>query len=174
MIEQPGGTLVVDRNDQELDERDYQILRELQRNARIRVVDLANRISLSPSPCFSRLKRLEDSGVIKGYTAILDYEKLGKPVVAYVNVTLGNHTRREFDQFERLVNDIPEIISCNLISGDFDYILKIVARDIDQLHSLASVMFAKANSIAKHFTFISIKEVKDRSIVPVDFFLDRV
>jgi Lrp/AsnC family transcriptional regulator, regulator of ectoine-degradation genes len=164
---------VTDLSTDELDGRDYQILRELQRNARIKVVDLAERINLSPSPCFSRLKRLEESGVIKGYSAILDFDKLAKPVVSYAKVTLDHHTQEQFEAFERVVNQIPEIVSCYLVSGDFDYLMKVVTRDIDHFHRITALLFSRVKTIDKHFTFITIKEVKDRTILPIDFLLDK-
>lgn len=152
----------------DLDDRDYKILRELQSNGRIKVVDLAERISLSASPCFSRLKYLEEIGVIKGYAAVVDYQKLLKPVVTYAKITLSNHARQYFDQFERSVEKHPEVVSCHLISGDFDYLVKIVTRDIEHFHDFMEVLCSKENSVSQHFTFITIKEVKDRSIVPID------
>lgn len=155
-----------------LDIRDYKILRELQKNGRLKVVDLAERISLSPSPCFARLKRLEDEGYIKGYSAVLDFEKLVKPVVTYVRVTLTRHTKHQFSEFEKIVRDIPEIISCHLVSAEFDYILKMVSRDIDHFHMVTELLFTRAEFISQHFTFITIKEVKDRSIIPIDFLID--
>jgi DNA-binding Lrp family transcriptional regulator len=157
-----------------LDTRDYKILRELQRDGRLKVVELAERISLSPSPCFARLKRLEDEGYIKGYSAILDFEKLVKPVVTYVRVTLTRHTKQQFSEFEKIVKDIPEIISCHLVSAEFDYILKMVSRDIDHFHMVTELLFTRADFISQHFTFITIKEVKDRSIIPIDLLIEEV
>ncbi len=155
-----------------LDSRDYKILRELQRNGRIKVVDLAERISLSPSPCFSRLKRLEDEGYVKGYSAVLNFEKLAKPVVTYVRITLSRHNARQFSEFEQIVREIPEIVSCHLVSAEFDYMLKMVSRDIDHFHAVTELLFSRAEFISQHFTFITIKEVKDSSIIPIDFLLD--
>lgn len=155
-----------------LDNRDYRILKELQSNGRMKVVDLAERISLSPSPCFSRLKHLEDSGVIKGYAAVIDYRKLAKPVVTYAKITLANHTRRHFDRFERSVQQHPEVVSCHLISGDFDYLVKIVTRDIEHFHNFMEILCSKENEVSQHFTFIAIKEVKDWSIIPIDHLVE--
>lgn len=156
----------------DLDSRDYKILKELQADGRMKVVDLARRVSLSASPCFSRLKHLENTGVIKGYTALLDIQKFTKPVVTFIKVTLANHSRQHFEKFEQSVQRHSEIVSCHLMTGDFDYLLKIVTRDIDHFHNFMDVLCSKENDVSQHFTFITIKEVKERSIIPIEHLLD--
>ena len=113
-----------------LDKTDLQILRTLQENARLTTKELAARVSLSSTPVFERLKRLEANGYIKKYIAIVDAEKLGKGFVVFCNVKMRRLSREIAQEFTRIIRDIPEVTECYNISGSFDYLLKIYAPDM--------------------------------------------
>ena len=100
-----------------LDELDLKILKTLQREGRITKVKLAEAVNLSPSPCWERLKRLEDLGVISGYHAHINLEKLVKPTLVLTEVTLRHHQHEDFQIFEKAVQDIPEIVECYALGG---------------------------------------------------------
>lgn len=108
-----------------LDEIDRRILRELQDNARLSNAELAERVGLSASPCWQRVKRLEDSGYIQGYVAILDHKRLGMPDTIIIEVTLERHDDEVIERFGRALTDLPEILEAYLTTGEYDYFVKV-------------------------------------------------
>ena len=108
-----------------LDEIDRNILRQLQDNARLSNADLAERVGLSPSPCWQRVKRLEDSGLIQGYVAILDHKQLGMPDTIIIEVTLERHDDEVIERFGKALTDLPEILEAYLTTGEYDYFIKV-------------------------------------------------
>jgi Lrp/AsnC family leucine-responsive transcriptional regulator len=108
-----------------LDDIDRAILRELQANARLSNTELAERVGLSPSPCWQRVKRLEDSGCIQGYVAILDHKRLGMPDTVIIEVTLERHDDEGIERFGRALTDLPEILEAYLTTGEYDYFVKV-------------------------------------------------
>lgn len=117
-----------------LDEKDYDILKLLEENAKLTVREIAVRINLSPTPTHERIKRLEKSGVIKNYAAILDKKKVGKRIMVICMVTLRKHNKKAGADFISAVRQFSEVLECYNISGDFDFMLKIVAESMDSYH----------------------------------------
>ena len=113
-----------------LDEVDLQILTLLQRDGRITNADLAKAVNLSPPSVLQRVRVLEKAGLIRGYHALLDHERLGLRITAMVQITLALHQDMAIERFRRAVLDIPEILECHHVSGDFDFLLKVVVRDM--------------------------------------------
>lgn len=113
-----------------LDEPDRRILTVLQSEARLSNVELAQRVGLSESPCLRRVRRLEDSGVIAGYRAVLNRQKLGLGLTAFVGVKVGPHDHIEEQTFANAVTALPEVVSCHLVSGDMDFLLQVVVPDL--------------------------------------------
>ena len=107
-----------------MDAIDRRILRALHRNARLTNAELAEEVGLSPSPCWTRVKRLEQAGVIKGYVAILDQAKLGLPDTVIIEVMMERHDDEQLRRFEQAVMDMPEVIEAWLVTGEYDYIIK--------------------------------------------------
>jgi DNA-binding Lrp family transcriptional regulator len=121
----------------ELDRLDRAILRLLQDDGRLSNAQLAERVALSPSACLRRLQRLEDSGVIQGYRAQLQAEAIGRPTTVFIEVTLSNQGTAALDAFERAVAACPDVLECHLMSGDFDYLLRVAVAglaDYERLH----------------------------------------
>ena len=112
-----------------LDDLDQRILDELSRDGRLANTDLARRIGLSPSACWTRVRALEEKGVIKGYTVIVDRTAMGLPETVVVEVTLEKHrhTANVLDAFEKAIANLPEVIEAALVAGDFDYYLRVAA-----------------------------------------------
>ena len=117
-----------------LDKRDIEILKQLQLKAKMSIKELANRISLSPTPVYERIKRLEKSGIIRGYAAEIDKHKLGLEVLVFCQVSLRLHTQKYIEKFERFLEQTPEILEAYHIAGNYDYLLKIVVRDSKEYH----------------------------------------
>ena len=115
---------------EKLDKTDLQILRTLQENARLTVKELASNVSLSSTPVFERLKRLENQGYIKKYIAVLDAEKLNQGFVVFCNVKMHRMSHDIAEQFSQMVKGIPEVTECYNVSGSFDYLLKVHAANM--------------------------------------------
>lgn len=114
-----------------LDEIDKKILNILQNNARISNLELAEKVNLSPTPCARRVKRFEDEGLITGSITLLDQEKLGLKLTAYIAVSMERHTHEQFERFESEVTQFPEVVVCSVVTGRAeDYLLKVVVKDM--------------------------------------------
>ena len=149
------------------DDTDYQILRTLQKNAKLTTKELADAVHLTPTPVFERQKRLERNGYLKTYVAILDPEQLGKGLLVFCKVKLKQINREIADDFERRIRHIPEVTECYNTSGTYDYLLKIRTTDMKEyqqfvlnklgvLESLASLESIFVMSEAKHSYGINI------------------
>jgi len=114
-----------------LDKIDKQILHELQANARISNLELAEKVNLSPTPCARRVKQLEESGIIVNHITVLDSEKLGLNLTAMISVTMEKHTAELFEKFERDAALLPEVMECYIVTGqDSDFLIKALIRDM--------------------------------------------
>ncbi|MGT2515371.1 Lrp/AsnC family transcriptional regulator [Sphingomonas panni] len=122
-----------------LDRLDFRILAQLQRNGRITNVDLADAVGLSPSPCLSRVKRLEKAGYITGYGAHVALAKLGETLTVFTEVTLKDHRTGDFSRFEQRARNVPEIVECHLVSGGYDYLIKFITRNVSQYQELIEI-----------------------------------
>ncbi|MGN6449466.1 MAG: Lrp/AsnC family transcriptional regulator [Brucella intermedia] len=144
-----------------LDAVDLRILRAVQENARITKLALAEKVGLSATPCWLRLRKLEEAGVVTGYHAHIAYRKIAPIAYVIVQITLGNHRQSDFDRFERAITAVPEIVSCWSVGGGVDYFLMIVARDIDGYQRLIDRLLDQNIGIERYFTYIVTKLVKD-------------
>lgn len=116
----------------QLDRYDGMILERLQRDGRISNQELADAISLSPSPCLRRVRQLEEDGLIDGYVALLNARKLGLNLMAFIQISMDKHTPERFERFESLIASYPEVLECHLITGQSaDYLLKVIVEDMD-------------------------------------------
>jgi DNA-binding Lrp family transcriptional regulator len=140
-----------------LDRIDLKILAELQKNGRITNVDLADAVGLSPSPCLTRVKRLEQAGYIAGYGAQLELRKLGDVLLVFTEMTLSDHRRDDFARFEAAIRNIPEIVECHLVSGGYDYLLKFITNGVNHYQSVIESMLERNIGIEKYFSYIVIK-----------------
>lgn len=151
-----------------LDERDLAILKAVAANGRITKVELAERIGLSPSPAWTRLKRLEAAGLIEGYGARLNLRKLGPSVTVFVAAELGEHNAASFQGFEKAIQRWDEVVACWALGGGFDYLLQIVTRDIESYQALIDHMLEARIGLARYFTYIVTKPVKGPELPPLD------
>jgi Lrp/AsnC family transcriptional regulator, leucine-responsive regulatory protein len=156
----------------QLDGVDKSILREIQRDGRLSIVELAERVNLSKSPCLKRLRRLEKDGYIKGYNAVLDAKKLSYGHLVFVQVTLANTTREKLEEFNRAVQNVPQVLSCHMMSGGYDYLLKVRTRDMDEYRILMGDVLSALPSVGQTSTFAVMEEVKDTMHVPIDQHVD--
>ncbi|MEY8760283.1 Lrp/AsnC family transcriptional regulator [Chryseobacterium tongliaoense] len=144
-----------------LDDKDMQLLRLLQKNAKLTVKELAKEINLSPSPVFERAKRLEQEGYIKRYSAILDAEKLNRGFTVFCQIKLKIHDRSVGHEFVNEILEIEEVAECYNISGDFDFLLKVQVRDMKHYQDFVFNKLGSVDSIGStHSTFV-MAEVKN-------------
>ena len=145
---------------EKLDKVDIQILRAMQENARLTVKELASKVSLSSTPVFERLKRLESSGYIKKYIAVLDAAKLNQGFVVFCNVKLSKMNREIASEFTRKIQDIPEVTECYNISGSFDYLLKIHAPNMKYYQEFLLNVLGTIDNLGSLETVFVMDEVK--------------
>ncbi|MDB5936328.1 MAG: AsnC family transcriptional regulator [Massilia sp.] len=143
-----------------LDRIDRRILQELQADARLSSADLADRVSLSASPCWRRVKRLEAEGVICGYQARLDSRKLGYQVTAFIHISLDKPHTQYVQEFEKAVMAIPQVLACHRISGRYDHQLMVVAEDLEAYGLFAEKYINGLPSVKEVYTSFVLKEVK--------------
>ncbi|KSV93296.1 Lrp/AsnC family transcriptional regulator [Sinorhizobium sp. GL28] len=157
-----------------LDAIDLRILDAIQRDGRITKLALAEKAGLSPTPCWMRLRKLEKAGIISGYHAHVALRRVAPVASVMVELTLANHRQADFDRFERAVRDIPEIVCCWSVGGGVDYILKIVAANIDAYQRLIDTLLDRELGIARYFTYIVTKTVKEEAVLPVSLLMPDV
>jgi len=150
-----------------LDRFDRLILHHLQRDARLSHVALSERVNLSPSQCARRLQQLEQSGVITGYSAVIDPQALGLDVVALINITLEKHQENIAAAFEKAVQERPEILECLLITGDGDYELRVIAPNLQAFSRFISEHLMKMPGVSSIKSNIQLSQVKARVALPL-------
>jgi DNA-binding Lrp family transcriptional regulator len=155
-----------------LDRIDVNILAQLQRNGRMSKVDLAEAVALSPSPCLTRVSRLERCGYILGYNANVNVELLGQTSIVFSEVTLTHHHTQVFNNFENKIRTVDEVLECHRISSEYDYLLKFVTRDIAHYQSLMEEILEGDFGIAKFSTYIVLKSPVTRSYYPINKIFD--
>lgn len=151
-----------------LDDRDIKILATLSREGRLSKSELAKRVNLSPTPCWERLSRLEKAGIISGYHAEIELRLLGPQVSVFVMVELENHRSATFQAFEQAVSVYDEIMSCWALGGGFDYLMQVVTRDVDSYQRMIDDLLARRVGLARYFTYIVTKPIKQSACPPFD------
>ncbi|MER8865243.1 Lrp/AsnC family transcriptional regulator [Mesorhizobium sp. M0751] len=150
-----------------LDPIDLKILDAIQRDGRITKLALAEKVGLSPTPCWMRLRKLEKAGIVSGYHARIAMRAIAPVATVLMEVTLASHRQADFDRFERVIRDIREIVACWSVGGGVDYLLKVMARDIDAYQRLVDTLLGREIGIDRYFTYIVTKTVKEESVLPV-------
>ncbi len=149
------------------DSIDRRILAELQSNGRLPIVELANRVHLTKTPTAERVRRLERTGVIKGYRAELEPEMLGAGHVIIVHVTLIQTSDNALELFNRAVHRIPEIQSCYMLAGQFDYMLKVRTSDISHYRNVLGDQIGKLPGVQQTHSYVALEVVKENTTIPV-------
>ena len=150
--------------EQVLDEFDKKILRELQIDGRLAFADLASRVGLSKTPCLNRVRKLERNGVIRRYRADLDPARIKKGHLVYVQVSLSNTKRSSLDKFNEAVREIPEIMSCHMMAGGYDYLLKIRTKNMTTYRQFLGDTLSMLPGVDKTSSFPVMEQVKESSI----------
>ena len=151
----------------DLDVVDRRILAVLQENARISNVDLAEQVGMSSSPCWRRVKTLEDSGVIAKHVSLVDPAAVGLPVSVFVQVTLERQIETALETFEQTVLARPEVMECYLMTGDSDYLLRVVVADLSAYERFLMDHLTRLNGVASIKSSFALKQVKYRTALPL-------
>ena len=152
-----------------MDRYDRKILAVLQEHGRLSNQELAEQVGLSPSPCLRRVRALEESGLIAGYRAMLDAHKMGFTLMALIGISMDKHTPERFAHFEALVQDIPEVLECLLITGQqSDYQIKVVVRDMKDFQQLLLGKLTRIEGVTGVHTSFVLRPVFMRTSLPVD------
>lgn len=155
-------------SDNSLDPTDLSILSELQADSSLSNVELARRVNLSPPATHTRVKRLEQLGYIQQYAALLNREKLGYDLLCFITVSLQSHQTTTTSNFRRAVQQMPEVLECYQVTGDYDYILKVVIRNRDDLRRFLMDQLTAIEGVAQIYTRIALDDLKSTTVLPLD------
>jgi Lrp/AsnC family leucine-responsive transcriptional regulator len=151
------------RHSGDIDQFDLKILRELSVNGRITVTDLAAKVGLSKTPCLARMRRLEATGYITGYRAVIDPVRVGLGHIAFVEVKLSDTTAKALDAFNAAVRKLPEVEQCHMIASRFDYLLKVRTGDIAAYRQVLGEKISALPHVAQISTYVAMEAVKDEA-----------
>jgi Lrp/AsnC family leucine-responsive transcriptional regulator len=152
---------------QSLDAIDFKILAALQEDARIANTDLAAAVGLSPAPCLRRVRALEERGVIRRHVSLVDPRAVGLPVSVFVNVSLERQVEAALNRFESVIATRPEVMECYLMTGDADYLLRVVCADLDAYERFVVEHLARIPGVASIRSSFALKQVKYSTALPV-------
>lgn len=150
-----------------LDAIDLKILGELQENARLTNAELATRVNLSPSPCLTRVRALESAGIVDRYVTLLDPKKVDLGVSVFISVTLERQVGKSLEQFERAIARYDEVMECYLMTGDSDYLLRVVVRDVEELQRFILDKLTTLPSVSNIRSSFALRQVKYKTSLPL-------
>ncbi|KAA0972182.1 Lrp/AsnC family transcriptional regulator [Aureimonas fodinaquatilis] len=150
-----------------LDLIDRKILRALQANGKIVIGELAEKVGLSPSPCARRVRLLEQAGIVKGYTAIVDQKKVGLPISAFASIKLERQREEDLDRFAEAVARWPEVVDCYLMTGQRDYLMRIVSADLEAYERFLKDKLTRLDNVASIETSFALGQVKRSEALPI-------
>lgn len=152
----------------QLDTFDRKIIRALAADGRMTAVDLAGKVGLSPSACTRRLQALEAAGVIAGYRAVIDPNAVGLGITAFVEITLDRQSDEALRAFEAALAKCPNVLSCHLMSGSSDYLIRVAARDLTDFQHLHANVFGHLPGVARIESKFALREAIDRPLIPIE------
>ncbi|MEM6680873.1 MAG: Lrp/AsnC family transcriptional regulator [Pseudomonadota bacterium] len=150
-----------------LDSIDLEIISILQRSGDISNVELAERVALSPTPCARRVKILEDAGFFRGKVTLVSQQAIGLPVTAFVQITMSRQKREKLSRFEEIISSWPEVMEFYLMTGDFDYLLRVVATGLDGFQEFIAKL-TDVEGIGQMKSSFALKQVTYRTALPLD------
>lgn len=157
-----------------LDRTDRKILEAMQANARISNLELAEQVNLSPTPCSRRVKRLEESGLIRGHVTLLDQSRLGLKLTAFIGISMDRHTPDRFQAFEEQVMSFPEVIECSVVTGQAaDYLLKVVVADMEYYEKFLLGKLTRIAGVTGVHSSFELRRVVQRTELPLTHVDDR-
>lgn len=153
-----------------LDETDHKILYLLQQNARMTVKEISEKLNLSTTPIFERIKKLEKSGIIDHYTAVINQELLGNKLTAFAHISFKDHSKELISAFEDKILALPEVLECHYVTGGADFIIKILVKDIERYKEFVTEKLFGISNIARIESFLSLTvKSKRNDVFPAEF-----
>ena len=153
--------------DRKLDDIDRRILAALQADGRMTAQEFADRVGLSPSPCARRVRLLEEAGVVKGYVAVIDQAKVGLPISVFASVKLERQREDDLDRFSQAVARWPEVVDCYLMTGQRDYLLRIVVSDLESYERFLKDKLTRLDGVASIESSFALGQVKRSNALPI-------
>jgi Lrp/AsnC family transcriptional regulator, leucine-responsive regulatory protein len=150
-----------------LDRIDSKIIAMLQSDGRITLQELADKVGLSPTPCARRLRMMEDEGIIKGYSAIIDQAKIGLPVSAFASIKLERQREEYLDRFAQTVSKWPEVVDCYLMTGQYDYLMRVVVADLAAYEAFLKTKLTRLEGVASIETSFALGQTKRSEVLPL-------
>lgn len=150
-----------------MDYIEYKILHALQNNARLSNIELAKEVGLTPSPCLRRVKNLEQKGVISGYSALINQNKVGLSVNVFVQVSLERQTEDHLEVFEEQIKEYSEVMEAYLMTGEADYLLRIVVKDLEKYESFLKENLTRIPGVSSIRSYFSLKQVIKKYNLPL-------
>tara|TARA_Y100000310_G_C20610184_1_gene777600 strand:+ start:562 stop:1053 length:492 start_codon:yes stop_codon:yes gene_type:complete len=150
-----------------LDKTDILILNQIQENARITHAELAKAVNLSTTPCYNRIKAMEEKGLIKQQVTLLEAEKLGLTLNVFIHVTLEKQVEEALQSFEEAISDRPEVMECYLMTGDEDYLLRVVVPNMKALEKFILQYLSKIPCVASIRSSFALKQVRYKTALPL-------
>lgn len=151
----------------QLDDIDRRIIAALQADGRMTAQELADRVGLSPSPCARRVRLMEDRGVITGYTAVIDQDMVDLPISVFASIKLERQREDELDRFSQAVARWPEVVDCYLMTGQRDYLLRIVVRDLHAYERFLKEKLTRLDGVASIESSFALSQIKRSNVLPV-------
>jgi Lrp/AsnC family leucine-responsive transcriptional regulator len=153
----------------EIDSIDKNILKLMQANGRITNLELADQVGLSATPCARRVKRLEESGLIKSHVTLLDAEALGLNLTAIIGISMDRHTPDRFEKFEQAIVDMPEVLECSIVTGQSaDFLLKVVVRDMRHYEKFLLGQLTKLSGVTGVHSSFVLRQVVNKTALPLE------
>lgn len=150
-----------------LDETDIRLLRALQEDAKVNAKELTDTLHISKTPIYERIKRLESEGIIKGYTAVVDNKKVGLPLVVFCNVSLAVHDDEHINRFKREIASVDEVMECYSTGGHYDFLLKVVLKDLEAYNAFVFEKLTKVHGIVKMQSSFVLGEIKHTNVLRI-------
>ena len=150
----------------QLDKTDYKILEILQSNSQFTIKEVAQKVNLSTTPVHDRIKRMETEGIIEKYVALINRRHVGKFLIAYSNVSLDKQRQENFEEFNQIIKEMKEVVECHVVSGSFDYLLKVIISDMEAYHAFYQRMSA-IQGVSHISSFFVMSEVKNVTAIPL-------
>jgi Lrp/AsnC family leucine-responsive transcriptional regulator len=152
-----------------LDKIDKHILTLMQSNGRISNLELSDKVGLSPTPCSRRVKRLEDSGLINAHVTLLNKEALGLNLTAIIGISMDRHTPDRFEQFEKAIVNMPEVIECSIVTGQTaDFLLKVVVRNMQHYEKFLLGNLTRLTGVTGVHSSFVLRQVVNKTALPLD------
>ena len=150
-----------------LDNLDRKILNAFQKNARLSNVELAEQVGLSPSPCLERVKALTKAGIIKRHVTLLDPEKLNLSLNVFIQISLKQQSEALLETFEQTVTSLPEVLECYLMTGDYDYLIRVAVADVNALREFILNHLTRIKAVSNIRSSLALKQVKYETALPI-------